>query len=288
MPDSVATVADFTLAFAPALADPTPAFSAINLPEPYPGTPLPSYLVAEVPAAPDAEADAALAPRPLLPVAAETSTTERREEAAVETAGSSAVAGPPVPASGPKTLASLPTPATNVATASPIHGVEEAASNTSTAAAAVAPSEPVAQPDYLELRPASGPFDAPNLNFQIIQYARFAVPLALTAEPFAVIYAPAWPTWLAAQELRHRTGCPLVLHVAALAAAETEPLALAAGWPAEIQRQALHRADLILTETLALAHRLRRELDLPVHRVRPVPAADAAAVAHALSTAQVR
>jgi len=136
------------------------------------------------------------------------------------------------------------------------------------------------------LHPAGQPFDAPDLNFQVIQYARQAVPRALAESPFGVIYAPAWPTWLAAQELRQRTGQPLVLHLAQLAVTDDELIDLAAGWVAEIQRQALHRADLILTETPALAQRLRRELTLPAHRVRPVPAADAAAVAQALRTAQ--
>jgi len=156
------------------------------------------------------------------------------------------------------------------------------------------PRPPVAEPGFFvpaeplqlaALRPASQPFDAPDLNFQIIQYARMAVPKALNERPFGVIYAPAWPTWLAAQELRHRSGQPLVLHIAKLAAADDEPIDLATGWIAELQRQGLHRADLILTETQALAQRLRHELALPAHRVRPVPATDAAAVAQALRTA---
>lgn len=137
-------------------------------------------------------------------------------------------------------------------------------------------------------RPASQTFGAPNLNFQVIQYARFAVPVALGEAPFAAIYAPAWPTWLAAQELRQRTGRPLVLHVATLAASAAESVETATGWQAELQRQALHRADLILTETFALAHRLRQDLGLPPELVRPVPAADAAAIAQALHTAQPR
>jgi hypothetical protein len=138
------------------------------------------------------------------------------------------------------------------------------------------------------LQPPRQPFEAPNLNFQVIQYARFAVPVALAQLPFAVIYAPAWPTWLAAQELRYRTRQPLVLHVATLAAGEDGSLETAAGWQAELQRQALHRADLILAETPELAHRLRHDLRLPPELVRTVPAADAYAVAQALRTAQLR
>ena len=126
---------------------------------------------------------------------------------------------------------------------------------------------------------------APNLNFQIIQYARFAVPTALAEQPFSVLYAPSWPTWLAAQELRQRTGRPLVLHLAALAAG-TESAETATGWVAELQRQALRRADLVLVETHALASRLRRELSLPAHAVRVVPVTDTAAIARALHRVQ--
>jgi hypothetical protein len=147
---------------------------------------------------------------------------------------------------------------------------------------------PAADTEPTELQPSSEPFESPNLNFQVIQYARFAVPVALAQMPFAVIYAPAWPTWLAAQELRYRTRQPLVLHVATLAAEAADSVETATGWQAELQRQALQRADLILAETPELAHRLRHDLGLPPERVRVVPAASADAVAQALRTAQRR
>ncbi|MGI4738843.1 MAG: glycosyltransferase [Janthinobacterium lividum] len=134
-------------------------------------------------------------------------------------------------------------------------------------------------------RPDAPQYSEPNLNFKIIQYARFAVPVALAKAPYAAIYAPAWPTWLAAQELRQRTGGPLVLHVATL---PDEPLATATGWMAELQRQALRRADVVLAETPALAQRLRHELNLPTATVHTVSAADAAAIAQALHSARPR
>jgi hypothetical protein len=158
-------------------------------------------------------------------------------------------------------------------------------------AAVAAPAEPaneVASAQYPVLRPAAQHYPAPDLNFQIIQYARFAVPVALAEPLFAVLYAPAWPTWLAAQELRQRTGRPLVLHVATLAAAEDESVETATGWIAELQRQALRRADLLIAETPALAQRLCRELELDASRVLAIPAAEAAAIAQALRGAQVR
>ena len=148
-------------------------------------------------------------------------------------------------------------------------------------------SEP-ASPASGALQPAATHYPAPDLNYQVIQYARFAVPVALAEAEFAVIYAPAWPTWLAAQELRQRTGRPLVLHVATLAASAAESVATATGWMADLQRQAMQRADLILTETPALAERLRRELGLPFATVQAAAAADAPAIAHALHSAQPR
>ena len=131
-------------------------------------------------------------------------------------------------------------------------------------------------------------YEAPDLNFRIIQYARFAVPVVLAEAPYAAIYAPAWPTWLAAQELRQRTGWPLVLHVTTLAAEEDESLDTATGWMADLQRQALRRADVVLAETPALAQRLRHELDLPAATVHTVPAADSPAIAQALHAARPR
>lgn len=155
-----------------------------------------------------------------------------------------------------------------------------------------APPVPAPEPAAAEvpaaLRPVAAHYPAPNLNFQVIQYARFAVPVALAEPSFAVIYAPAWPTWLAAQELRQRTGRPLVLHLASLAAPAGESAETAAGWMAELQRQALHRADVVLAETPALAERLYHELGLATDTVRVVPATDAAAIAQALHEARVR
>ncbi len=140
----------------------------------------------------------------------------------------------------------------------------------------------------LRARPAASRYEAPDLNFRIIQYARFAVPVVLAETPYAAIYAPAWPTWLAAQELRRRTGWPLVLHVTTLAAGADESLDTATSWMAELQRQALRRADVVLAETPALAQRLRHELDLPAATVHTVPAADTTAIAQALHAARPR
>lgn len=186
----------------------------------------------------------------------------------------------PAQAGWPAALASLRQP-----TASAGSWVSEPAPGPLPALDVPAPVTPPGSPAPGALRPAAAHYPAPDLNYQVIQYARFAVPVALAEAEFAAIYAPAWPTWLAAQELRQRTGRPLVLHVAALAAGD-EPTGTATGWMADLQRQALLRADLILTETPALAERLRRELGLPLATVQAVAAADAPAIAQALHAAR--
>jgi hypothetical protein len=248
----------------------TPEPLALNpLPPTSEGSPAPTYLLEELPAAPDAESDAAPLPASSEPGPLAAASPIELSALAASPGAAGAVAPPAAEPAAPAPFAlapAAPVAAPETAVELEFFGLEEPGT-------------------LAALRPADQRFDAPDLNFQIIQYARLAVPQALAEQPFGVVYAPAWPTWLAAQELRHRSGQPLVLHIARLAAADDELIDLAAGWVAEIQRQALHRADLILTETPALAQRLRHELALPAHRVRAVPAADAAAVAQALRTA---
>jgi hypothetical protein len=231
----------------------------------------PSYEPTEAAQAPDLEAD--LQPGAADELLAFTLLTSDLIE-------STAVAWPSPPATQagwPEALAALRQPASlpELPTAVP-------------AASAVATPPRSTVASHPALQPAAAHYPAPDLNFQIIQYARFAVPVALAEPPFTVIYAPAWPTWLAAQELRQRTGRPLVVHVTTLAAADEESVNTATGWIAELQRQALYRADLILAETPALAQRLRHDLGLPASAVQAVPAADAEAIARALHGARQR
>ncbi|MBB4600470.1 hypothetical protein HNQ93_000050 [Hymenobacter luteus] len=94
---------------------------------------------------------------------------------------------------------------------------------------------------------------AADLNFQVIQYARFATRRALL-EDFSVIYAADWTTWLAAMEIRQQTGRPLVLHVHSLAQDRTTPADR--GWALALERLALRRADVVLAATEQVAERL--------------------------------
>jgi hypothetical protein len=125
----------------------------------------------------------------------------------------------------------------------------------------------------------TNPADSADLNFRVIQYARFATRLAM-AEQFAVIYAMDWPVWLAALEIRQATGRPLVLQVHSLATDRNTPADR--GWGLELERLALRRADLVLADSDVIAQRLLEEYSLSVNQVRVVSAYDEDALLAAL------
>lgn len=129
------------------------------------------------------------------------------------------------------------------------------------------------QSNLLEALSVLGADMAPDadLNFQVIQYARFATRRALL-EDFAVIYAVDWPTWLAALEIRQQTGRPLVLHVHSLAQERATPADR--GWALELERLVLRRADLVLAASEELAQRLRQRYQLAAGRLRVVAPTD--------------
>lgn len=112
-----------------------------------------------------------------------------------------------------------------------------------------------------------------DLNFQVIQYARFATRRALL-EDFAVIYAADWPTWLAALEIRQRTGRPLVLHVHSLAQERATPADR--GWALELERLALRRADKVLAASDEVAQLLRVRYNVAPERLQLVDPTDTA------------
>ncbi|RSK36224.1 glycosyltransferase [Hymenobacter metallilatus] len=173
----------------------------------------------------------------------------------------------------------------------------EAEPGPGTAAAPTRPTAPV-QPEAAGIRTAVhatlpealavlGVDLAPDadLNFQVIQYARFATRQALQ-DTFAVIYAPDWPTWLAALEIRQQTGRPLVLHVHSLAQERATPADR--GWALELERLALRRADLILAASDELAHRLRTRYQVAPDRLQLVEPTDAETLRRLLQQLETR
>ncbi|MBC6606729.1 glycosyltransferase [Hymenobacter sp. BT188] len=120
-----------------------------------------------------------------------------------------------------------------------------------------------------------------DLNFQVIQYTRFATRLALR-EQFGVIYAPEWHVWLAGLEIRQLTGRPLVLHVHSLALDRDSPNDR--GWILELERLALRRATLVLAATETLAERLQSAYSVAADRIKVVAAHDEEALTVALQS----
>ncbi|MFD1468908.1 glycosyltransferase [Hymenobacter caeli] len=140
-------------------------------------------------------------------------------------------------------------------------------------------------------RPPAGPGAAPapafgltdDLHYRVIQYARFATYLSdHDTEDVGAIYAPDWPTWLAALEIAYRRRRPLVLHLGLLAAESAAPAER--GWLVELERYALRRAHTVLVTTAALRAQVLRHYGLPPGRVRVVPADDADGIRAALAS----
>ena len=114
-----------------------------------------------------------------------------------------------------------------------------------------------------------------GLNYRMIQYARQAAQLVHGRTDFEVIYAPNWPAWLAALEIRNSSRLPLVLYAASLA---SEFSANAGGWLPEVERMTLRRARLVLVPNEAVRQQLQEEYGADVKEVRVVAAADEDAV----------
>ena len=111
-----------------------------------------------------------------------------------------------------------------------------------------------------------------GLNFRMIQYARQAAQLVRDRADFGVIYAPNWPAWLAALEIRNSSGLPLVLYAAGLATDLPDPAER--GWQLEIERMTMRRARLILVPDEAVCRRLRALYGSTIGEVRVVAAAN--------------
>ena len=149
-----------------------------------------------------------------------------------------------------------------------------------------APPAPIAPPETKAAAPAAPALAAPGwavrqptldgLNFRMIQYARRAAQLVAGRTDFGVIYAPGWPAWLAALEIRNRSGRPLVLYVPALAS-DMAPTG-ERGWLLGVERMALRRATLVLVPDAEVLRQLRARHADALGEVRIVPAADEVAM----------
>ena len=120
-----------------------------------------------------------------------------------------------------------------------------------------------------------------GLNSRMIQYARRAAQLVRDRSDFGVIYAPNWPAWLAALEIRNSSRRPLVLYAASLATDLANPADH--GYQLEMERMTMRRAALILVPDEAMRRRLQTLYKDTVGKVRVVPATDETTVRQLLA-----
>ncbi|WP_460555801.1 glycosyltransferase family 4 protein, partial [Hymenobacter daeguensis] len=147
---------------------------------------------------------------------------------------------------------------------------------------APAPATAAAEPAEAPAMPSSAPRmpQLEGLNFRMIHYARQAAQLVHHHQDFGVIYAPSWPAWLAALEIRNSSRQPLVLYLTSLAADFAGPAER--GWLPELERMTLRRATLVLVPDAAVQRRLRTVYGEATGEIRIVAADDEAAVQRAL------
>ncbi|MBO2010737.1 glycosyltransferase family 4 protein [Hymenobacter negativus] len=153
---------------------------------------------------------------------------------------------------------------------------------------APAPVESQAAPEPAALPAAAAPQmpQLEGLNFRMIQYARQAAQLVQHRPDFGVIYAPNWPAWLAALEIRNSSRQPLVLYLTSLAADFAGPAER--GWLPELERMTLRRATLVLVPDATVQRRLVALYGGLAGEIRVLAADDEAAVQRMLGEVALR
>jgi glycogen synthase len=106
-----------------------------------------------------------------------------------------------------------------------------------------------------------------DLNYKVIQYARFAARLTSTKD-IDVIYAHDWLTFQAGIEIKRVTGKPLVLHVHTLQYDRKGPQGK--GWVYEMERKALASADAVISVSQYTAAILEEHYGVDPEKITPV------------------
>ncbi|ALJ00972.1 hypothetical protein DC20_20710 [Rufibacter tibetensis] len=106
-----------------------------------------------------------------------------------------------------------------------------------------------------------------TLNFEVIQFARYAARLASHKE-FDAVYAHDWMTFLAGMEIKIQRKVPLIVHVHSLSFDRQvgEPL----GWVFELETKAMHEADLILTVSERTARMITKRYGISAKKIQVV------------------
>ncbi len=129
---------------------------------------------------------------------------------------------------------------------------------------ASAPSAPSAKanPEIALASMAKG-----TMNFEVIQFARYAARLASHRE-IDVVYAHDWMTFLAGIEIKTQRKVPLVLHVHSLSFDRQagDPV----GWVYELEVKAMEKADLVLAVSDRTAQMIVKRYGIPAKKVKVV------------------
>ena len=108
----------------------------------------------------------------------------------------------------------------------------------------------------------------PDLYEKVTEYARICGQIA-REEPFDVIHAHDWMTFLAGMELKAYTGKPLVLHVHSLEYDRVGPESQ--GWVYQIERHALEQADAVIAVSDYTREVIARHYGVEGKKVRAIP-----------------
>jgi glycogen(starch) synthase len=106
-----------------------------------------------------------------------------------------------------------------------------------------------------------------DLNYKVIQYARYAARLAASKD-FDVIYAHDWMTFQAGIEIKLVTDKPLVLHVHSLSYDRNGPDSK--GWVFELEKKALGKADFVIAVSQYTARVLEDHYGVDPEKIAPM------------------
>lgn len=106
-----------------------------------------------------------------------------------------------------------------------------------------------------------------TMNFEVIQFARYAARLA-SHKDIDVVYAHDWMTFLAGIEIKTQRKVPLVLHVHSLSFDRQvgDPV----GWVYELEVKAMEQADCILAVSDRTAQMIAKRYGVPARKIKVV------------------
>ena len=113
----------------------------------------------------------------------------------------------------------------------------------------------------------TGELYGPDLGNKVVEFSKVAAKLAML-EPFDVIHAHDWMTFLAGVEVKKATGKPLVVHVHALQYDRAG--ADARGWIYDIEKYGMEQADCIIPVSHYTSLIISSYYGIPPEKVRPV------------------